>query len=526
MDSPPSNGKTSNKACHNCRRRRLRCDRSYPHCNKCLSAGKECLGYGKLFRWIGAVASRGKLAGRTSCAPDDAPRNPKPSNPRSAKPCLASPDRDHGQLVCRPSTVDIGPVGTPWTLVDPVFQDIEPSHRRYLSYFTQRLCSELMPLDSFNVNPFFNLLPLSRVHPLLQHTLVAVSASHMSNLIKPRLLPAADPNSLATLPGVEESSRHAYQHALAAKHKALSLMRDAVQHIDFASADVVLSAVVFLINLELIDSGKHGWKAHLKGAGRILSLLPPALPGNEDLRDLMFSDSLVYFVMGSAFIPAPAFEVGPFFQPSHFPDMLKKAAAYSYNSCPAVILEIIYEASQLSNRTGDQVAEDDMAAAGLNLMQRARAFDVEEWARNEDNFRSMRAPVLQTRFHAGSAFRLAVCLYILRSIPTLSAMKCHDDMVDALARDIIYHTSSVPDDDPNLKVITWPIFVVGADTSDPARREWVRQKMHLLAASCPWGFLYTAMETLEKLWNMNLAAKGQKCWVKFLKDNEMNFLVV
>lgn len=63
---------TSTKACHNCRRRRLRCNRSVPRCNKCRAVGTECLGYGKLFRWTGAVASRGKLAGRPSSAPLDA----------------------------------------------------------------------------------------------------------------------------------------------------------------------------------------------------------------------------------------------------------------------------------------------------------------------------------------------------------------------------------------------------------------------------------------------------------------------
>lgn len=226
--------------------------------------------------------------------------------------------------------------------------------------------------------------------------------------------------------------------------------------------------------------------------------------------------------MGSAFVPADAIDALLFFDPSQFPAMLRRAAAYSYNCCPPDILEIIYETSRLSS----QDANDDMATAGLALMQRAQAFDVEAWANNQDNFRSMRAPVLQTRIHAGSAYRLAVCLYVLRSIPALSAMECSDDVAEALSRDIIYHVSSVPDDDPNLKVVTWPTFVVGADTTNPARREWVRQKMHFLAASCPWGFLYTAMEMLQKLWNMELPAAGQRCWVKTLKENEMNFLVV
>lgn len=56
--SPPS------KPCHNCRRKRLRCDRSIPGCRKCDSKGEKCLGYGNLFRWTNAVAVRGNLADR------------------------------------------------------------------------------------------------------------------------------------------------------------------------------------------------------------------------------------------------------------------------------------------------------------------------------------------------------------------------------------------------------------------------------------------------------------------------------
>ncbi|KID97926.1 acriflavine sensitivity control protein acr-2, partial [Metarhizium majus ARSEF 297] len=47
------------KPCHNCRRRRLRCDRSWPTCNKCTLSGQECLGYGKVFVWTQAIDSQG-----------------------------------------------------------------------------------------------------------------------------------------------------------------------------------------------------------------------------------------------------------------------------------------------------------------------------------------------------------------------------------------------------------------------------------------------------------------------------------
>lgn len=146
MQQPPT------KPCHNCRRQRLRCDRSYPHCNKCIAAGKECLGYGQLFRWTGAVASRGKLAGRTSSAPVDAapassarkvkaravvsPTSTPQSDAQSWNGALGggTPEHGGGQLIRRPSSAGGSSVSSPWVLVDPLFQDLEPSHRYYLSY--------------------------------------------------------------------------------------------------------------------------------------------------------------------------------------------------------------------------------------------------------------------------------------------------------------------------------------------------------------------------------------------------------
>jgi hypothetical protein len=53
------------QACHNCRRQRLKCDRSIPGCAKCVKRGQECLGYGQLFRWQEGVASRGRMTGVT-----------------------------------------------------------------------------------------------------------------------------------------------------------------------------------------------------------------------------------------------------------------------------------------------------------------------------------------------------------------------------------------------------------------------------------------------------------------------------
>lgn len=171
------------KPCHNCRRQRLRCDRSYPHCNKCAASGKECLGYGKLFRWTGAIASRGKLAGRTSSAPVAAGNEhgserdadldadidadidaeaeteagtgaPSPvlavAKVRSRRSSSASPRvsiipwngcygrrMSAGAQVPLPAPLPTSPYikpSSPWVLADPLFQDLNQSDRFYLTY--------------------------------------------------------------------------------------------------------------------------------------------------------------------------------------------------------------------------------------------------------------------------------------------------------------------------------------------------------------------------------------------------------
>lgn len=134
-----------NKRCHNCRRQRLRCDRSYPHCNKCVLAGKECLGYGQLFRWTGAIASRGKLAGKTSSADVSAVAGPKEHRreARSRSSSLQTPasvtteeNRSHTddwQLVPQDEPAD-AEFSSPWVLADPLTQDLSHPYRHYLSY--------------------------------------------------------------------------------------------------------------------------------------------------------------------------------------------------------------------------------------------------------------------------------------------------------------------------------------------------------------------------------------------------------
>lgn len=112
------------EACHNCRRRRLKCDRTIPQCLKCKHKGQDCLGYQRLLRWQPPLASCSKRAGPTSQAV---------ARPQSRNRDLTlqhtiyalSPNQQSQRYV---STLLLNP------LTDPLMQDLDHASRGYLAY--------------------------------------------------------------------------------------------------------------------------------------------------------------------------------------------------------------------------------------------------------------------------------------------------------------------------------------------------------------------------------------------------------
>ncbi|KAF6816680.1 acriflavine sensitivity control protein acr-2 [Colletotrichum sojae] len=521
------------KPCHNCRRRRLRCDRSYPHCHKCTAAGQECLGYGKLFRWTEGVASRGKLAGKAtitfSAAPAELPSHveavvgPRPPNVPASD---SAEDNDHGNaLVVASAAARSGTQSAPWTLVDPLFQDVEHHYRHYLSYFTTRVCRDLVSWDVPDRNPFRSLVPLTRAHPLLQHIIVAASAAHMSNLSR----------AVSSDPVADLNARQALTDALVAKHKALRLLSSAVRDIGSAGAvggDVVLAAVLFFVNVELIESGRRGWKPHLEGAGRIMAYLPPVDSADEALRNYVMSDCFIYYILASAFNTSPPTAAKSYYQSVEASSVLGRAAANSYLCCPPEILQILLTASQLSNETGrseDPEAAASVAQIGAQLLEQALAFDVPNWAYEQRNISWFKQTPVESRVHAGSAHRLAACLYILHAIPSVSALVA-PGLQEELDAEMIYHLSAISDEDPNFKATCWPSFLAGAGASDPERRAWILDRLKRLMIATPWGFITTAMDTLQTIWNLEESfdpeTQTERSWVQKLKTSNLDFLIV
>ncbi|KAM0244280.1 hypothetical protein ACHAP5_006396 [Fusarium lateritium] len=333
-------------------------------------------------------------------------------------------------------------------------------------------------------NPFRNLLKFTQAHPLLRQVIIAASATHMYNRSRPWLSVESLDRGLGP--------RNLLMDALEAKHQVLRMLPSALQSIESIGGDIVLAAILFLINVELIESGKHNWKAHFDGAGKIMKLLGPVSDVDESLRDYIVSDCFIYYC------------------------------------CPPELLEIMLIASRLSNTKPDDVVSADMVtAAGAALLDRAHNFDVLPWAQALDvsNLSPIEEDPILSRFRVATSHRLAICLYILNAIPAVGGW-VGEDLADAIFAELHQVLGMIPDDDTNFKATTWVTFVFGACAKTPEMKDWVTVQIKKLMLESPWGFLYAARDALQMLWSVQVEGMPMTSWVQTLRDLHMDFLIV
>ncbi|KAI0875571.1 fungal-specific transcription factor domain-containing protein [Hypoxylon argillaceum] len=463
---------TEQKPCHNCRKRRLRCDRSVPVCYKCSKTGQRCLGYGQLYRWVDPDGPLGQLdqsqgTALTAFTASESWARKRLQDRRSSE-NSALGGRGHGPQ----QTLNV-------FLSDPLLQDLSASSRYYLSYFASRFCQDLVVHDSAErgTNPFRELIPMSRTYSYLQHIIVAVSAVHYYHAVR-----------YATSNEIVQQSRvaqNALIDALRARQEAIRGLRAIIQerrsnnrHAESqADQDALLATVLFFVNFTLIDSGKDGWKDHLTAAGRLLSVYaPPTAPslfhtgdGNQlqldypspstpdpaslsvlstpqeflggphqplTACDYVTSDTVAYFIWNCALeslvsSSSPAILTSPTsrdyavqtltWDVNHVLRILSRTEANSYHSCPAHLMGVVLRTARITQhlRTADPAAAAAQMDAYVALLGEAEGFDVEGWAEGVSSHvggmlgGGASGHELRLRCHIAAAYRAAVCLYIL-----------------------------------------------------------------------------------------------------------------
>ncbi|KAL1593399.1 hypothetical protein SLS60_011007 [Paraconiothyrium brasiliense] len=375
--------------------RRWKCDRSLPVCHKCLSSGSECLGYGKLFVWNQGVASRGKMMGKTYEETNKSKKRivsvKHPIGPETNNPRFSLESQRHEDLPVNVEVEEVPrqepEVTVHTTLVDPLYQDLNPNSRYYLYHFVTQICMDMVIYDGGpGHNPFRDLVPATIAYPTLLHIILAGSAQHVFNISQDPITPSTyQPDKRPCLVLYYQSvsrfggpMKTSYADALLAKQQALSLMAKSVASLTPANADVILATILMFINYDLIESGRDKWRIHVEGARKIIERLdtPPYLQQPmSKLRLAVLSDFLVFFVIGSTFTFSTArllipetIDLGP---------ILQYAETNNYLSMPGPLLRIMAESFKLEDtrkHTSDDIALPVQDQLGM-LLKAALDFD-------------------------------------------------------------------------------------------------------------------------------------------------------
>ncbi|CAP67478.1 uncharacterized protein PODANS_6_11340 [Podospora anserina S mat+] len=581
--TPPSTGAAApQKACHNCRRRRLRCDKSVPSCHKCSINGEECLGYGTFFRWANAPAVRGHLA---------LPK-PKKEPLKSRTPSLPSPTSFSSISTVSPSdssliSSSVSPLLSPlvsplvssvspasstsecdyqtkplsraelmainrevqamkdeeegtyrYTLVhpsllDPFHNSLDRKSKHYIHHFSNAVCRDLVSIDQQSRNPFRAMIPLAGRFDYLQSIIVATGAMHLATL----------QNYHNRRPGGPE-----LVDALVAKGKAVSALTRAVasagNEVTPTSQAMILAAIVFFVNLDLIDNGKGSWQAHIEAASTLMTSIQKqvASGGAENrviiddslmrLVDAIAADCLTYRILGTT-ISGVDTTWADSMEHSDLFSVLSRAEAHSYHCCPPVMLETILATSRLFH---DHLsAPEEKVKRALELLGRAKKFDVVDWVYAIQGL-SLEQDDLSVRVSLARAHRAAACLYILLCVP--DALKPLGLVsLEPLVLELRGYIAEVPLDHVLLKGIVWPVFLAGAQTTEASQRVWYVERLESVWAKnpwiCPWGYIRTAIEMMREIWEARDAMEmagledlGGWNWLAAMKSRREQCLIV
>ncbi|PVI01073.1 hypothetical protein DM02DRAFT_562051 [Periconia macrospinosa] len=535
---PPPEFTLPTKACHNCRKRRWKCDRSLPVCHKCLSSGAECLGYGKLFVWNNGVASRGKMMGKSFEKQQAEETNAyPPSENNQLSRIVAQPEQLTYQSMGNVDQTNDEPeeimemVSRP--LLDPLIKDLSPHARYYVHHFAANLCETLVSYDMPGQNPMREIIPAIKRHPSLLQIMLAASAFHIYNTTKEPLKQSRyqqlqkvnfaicnQASNKCTGP-----MKSYYRDALLAKQKALSLLAKSIASVDDSNIDMIMVVILFFINYDLIESGRDNWKVHMNGARKIVELLgtPPYLQRPMSrLRLHVLSDFVVFCVMGSTF----TFSTMPNLIPDsiNIEPILKYAETNNYLSCPAPLLRIMiqsFDLQDLRDPLPDKVADHVQLKVG-QLLRATLAFDPEQWSIEFEPTSPFED--LEQRRRIASAHRAAVCIYLVRVLP------CTNPLLDplsgaalvsltGLADEVVHHLSYFQPGDTLFKSISWALFLAGAESEDPVQRMWIMDRLDAFYNVMFWGYIGTVKKVLEMIWiEKDKAGVGAaNCWFTEVK---------
>ncbi|KAI1136621.1 hypothetical protein F5Y05DRAFT_390370 [Hypoxylon sp. FL0543] len=181
------------KACYNCVKRRIVCDRTGTHCNKCAKKNLTCPGYGVRYRFARGTTSS-SLPQVSSSAVEKAGTERQRKNYKwieySRRSASTESRTSESSLVVRNSS-STSLEAYPRPSIPAGISDLDPRTRLYLVHFLVHVSPFTVVFDD-EVNGFrHHVVPMAHADPLVQRAVCVASAFHLAAK-EPRLRAPAE----------------------------------------------------------------------------------------------------------------------------------------------------------------------------------------------------------------------------------------------------------------------------------------------------------------------------------------------
>lgn len=513
------------KDCKTCNRRRIRCDRSLPTCQKCGIRQLDCPGYDLKLKWDQGVASRGRLAGKALPIFE---REEVPHASRSRR-NVKENDDVWGPLVVpeikyeivdprgnafddldRESTVErVQFVSLPTFRLDiPTTLSMHPELQKQgmnelVHHYDHNLAATLVWVDSCN-NPWRNvILPLAYEEPLLLFSVLALAAEHRSK--------RAPDDSLQRIKLQTDACRFRDKSLkLLANHLKQEMQGRYDGHYEgkddlskTTSTKTILATMLMLCQLEMVHSESLVWKIHLQASHTMIQswLLTPSR-----------------FDMGDAdnkFLIKETFTINVFAASSSFTDD-EEALAFEdadEHTLFSGFMTAIHEITRHERRIASGKAkvlpelpllEQRLDHARTSTQQLAASYDKLQPKAIRLNFDR----VVDIYHHAGIVYA-----YQALAAPEI-ARQAIDPQLDLLLEAL----HLLPASGLFAQDLAWPLFIASTECRDrKTEQQWLQQKMEDSAEATGFESCYQAWEFLQKWWDQDEDASCYASWIGYAR---------
>lgn len=512
-------------ACKTCRRRGRKCTRELPHCKSCLDKGIECEGYA--LKWAG-IASRGKLAGKTSLAPTEkvlpqrSRSSPKVHQAAATTPMVPLQQTPAPQILAPGSVENLDDSPESSSPFDLDFGQFDQTANFDFDFDTQfppsidftsentaasrnenGLYDELSEDDDM-LFPAQLILPTSMFDPYNVPTELKFILNYHMNEVAPRLCVDNDnvrnPYKQYILPlGLQKPPLLYACAALAASHfsvrlsnqkfhldclkfrgKAMRRLQEQLWSEQSAQDEGNITTVLMLTLTDLCLGGPSNFEAHFVAAKKLMDLR-----GAARTRDNFVEQYIAYLDIMSA----ASTNRKPVFTSKDIEALTGPSKEWSHDvfPCPPDQFAVISEVVELYKSQQDPIHP---TAKVMEQVEKLRA-------------RILTRPLHTERgmswLHLTEAYRHAIVLYIIR----LFGYKADEDEISWLTQTVFYHAKQTPPLTGWSDQLLWPLFHAALEIRDERRQKWLRERAQEMQRSGGFGNVETAMKILERVWSTN-----------------------